>query len=52
MITDFLIQNWKDVLLVVFILNALVAATPCKWDDLIWTGIKKGISKALGKKIN
>lgn len=37
---EFLDKYWTIILLVVLIADKIVAATPCKWDDMILTAVK------------
>ena len=46
---EFLSSNWQYVLIALFCVDKCVALSPSKWDDLIWTGVKKAIYKAVGK---
>ena len=46
---DFIIANWEYALIGILCIDKIVALSPTEWDDLIWTSIKKGISKAVGK---
>ena len=46
---EFLSANWEYVLIGLFCMDKIVALSPSKWDDLIWTGAKKAIYKAMGK---
>ena len=41
--------NWEYMLIAILCVDKAVALSPTKWDDLIWTSIKKGIYKAVGK---
>jgi len=41
--------NWEYMLIGILCIDKLVALSPTKWDDLIWTSIKKAIYKAVGK---
>ena len=41
--------NWEYMLIAILCLDKAVALSPTKWDDLIWTSIKKGLYKAVGK---
>ena len=36
-------------LIAILCIDKAVALSPTKWDDLIWTSIKKGLYKAVGK---
>lgn len=42
-------DNWPLVVMAVLVLDKVVAATPCKWDDLILTAIKGVLSKTVGR---
>lgn len=42
-------DNWPLVVMVVLVLDKIVAATPCKWDDLILTAIKGVLTKTVGR---
>jgi hypothetical protein len=46
---EFLTSNWEYVLIVLLSIDKIVALSPTKWDDLIWTSIKKAIFKVAGK---
>ena len=46
---SFLIDNWEYALICLMAVAKLVALSPSKWDDLIWTSIKKAIYKLVGK---
>ena len=41
--------NWEYMLIGILCIDKAVALSPTKWDDLIWTSIKKGLYKAVGK---
>ena len=41
--------NWEYMLIGILCIDKLVALSATKWDDLIWTSIKKAIYKAVGK---
>ena len=41
--------NWEYMLIGILCIDKLVALSPTKWDDLIWTSVKKAIYKAVGK---
>ena len=41
--------NWEYMLIGILCIDKLVALSPTKLDDLIWTSIKKAIYKAVGK---
>ena len=42
-------SNWEYMLIAILCIDKVVALSPTKWDDLIWTSIKKGLYKAVGK---
>jgi hypothetical protein len=42
-------SNWQYVLIGLFCVDKVVALSPSKWDDLIWTSVKKMIYKVAGK---
>tara|TARA_R100000008_G_C3480815_1_gene113754 strand:+ start:168 stop:311 length:144 start_codon:yes stop_codon:yes gene_type:complete len=46
---EFVMNNWEYVLIAIMAIDKAVALSPSKWDDLIWTSIKKAIYKAVGK---
>ena len=46
---ELITANWEYVLIGILCRDKIVALSPTKWDDLIWTSIKKAIYKAVGK---
>jgi len=46
---EFLMNNWEYVVIGIMAIDKAVALSPSKWDDLIWTSIKKAIYKIVGK---
>ena len=46
---DFLSNYWEYVVIGFLVVDKIVALSPSKWDDLIWTALKKAIYKAVGK---
>ena len=44
----FILNHWAEIGLVILVLDKIVAATPCKWDDLILTAIKSALSSVRG----
>ena len=46
---EWITANWEYMLIAILCIDKVVALSPTKWDDLIWTSIKKGIYKAVGK---
>ena len=48
---DWIVTNWEYMLIAILCMDKAVALSPSEWDDLIWTSIKKGIYKAVGKDV-
>ena len=46
---EVLSSNWEYVVIGILAIDKVVALSPTKWDDLIWTSIKKSIYKIVGK---
>ena len=46
---ELVLSNWEYVIIGILAIDKVVALSPTKWDDLIWTSIKKAIFKAVGK---
>ena len=46
---EFLSSNWAYALIGILAVDKMVALSPSKWDDLLWTIGKKVIRKAVGK---
>tara|TARA_A100001011_G_scaffold62756_1_gene62884 strand:- start:663 stop:809 length:147 start_codon:yes stop_codon:yes gene_type:complete len=46
---DALLNNWEYAIIIIMAVDKIVALSPTKWDDLIWTSIKKSIFKVVGK---
>ena len=46
---EWISANWEYVLIAILCIDKAVALSPTKWDDLIWTSVKKGLYKAVGK---
>ena len=46
---EFLSSNWSYVLIAILAIDKAVAISPSKWDDLLWTVVKKAIRKAIVK---
>ena len=42
-------SNWEYILIGILCIDKVVALSPTKWDDLIWTSIKKALYKVVGK---
>ena len=48
---EFLTVYWQWIVLGLLVLDKIVAVTPCKWDDLILTGIKGALRSMTGRKL-
>ena len=48
---EFLMSNWEYVLIGVFCVDKIVALSPTEWDDMMWTSVKKMVSKLTGKEL-
>ena len=48
-VVNILVQNWEYVIIAILAIDKAVALSPSKWDDLIWTSVKKAIYKLGGK---
>jgi len=46
---DFLSSYWEYLLICFLLVDKVVALSPSKMDDLIWTMVKKILKKAAGK---
>lgn len=46
---ELLTSNWEYVLIGILAIDKAVALSPTKWDDLLWTSVKKAIFKIVGK---
>ena len=46
---ELLTANWEYVLIGILAIDKAVALSPTKWDDLLWTSMKKAIYKIVGK---
>ena len=46
---EYVMNNWEYVVIAIMAIDKAVALSPSKWDDLIWTSIKKAIYKGVGK---
>jgi|TARA_Y100000296_G_scaffold77876_1_gene99907 hypothetical protein len=46
---ELLSNNWSYVLIGILAIDKVVALSPSKWDDLLWTVVKKAFRKAIGK---
>jgi hypothetical protein len=38
---DFMMENWEYVLIAIMMVDKVVALSPSKMDDLVWTSVKK-----------
>jgi len=47
---EFLVNYWEFVVIGVLVLDKIVAITPNKFDDLIWSSIRGILFKLAGKK--
>nr|WP_321513144.1 hypothetical protein [uncultured Pseudodesulfovibrio sp.] len=43
-------QHWELVAIAILLIDKIVAMSPTKWDDLLWTSVKKVLTGAVGKK--
>ena len=46
---ELLTANWEYVIIGILAIDKAVALSPTKWDDLLWTSMKKAIYKIVGK---
>ena len=46
---DFLSTYWEFVVIGFLVIDKIVALSPSKMDDLLWTTLKKLLKKAAGK---
>lgn len=49
-ISQWLIDNWQLVAIVILVVDKAVALSPMKQDDLIWSSIKGAVYKLAGKE--
>ena len=49
-IVEIIVQNWEYVVIGILAIDKAVALSPSKWDDLLWTSVKKAIYKVAGRK--
>jgi hypothetical protein len=49
-VTTWITSHWELIAIAVLLLDKIVALTPCQWDDLLWTGIKKMLFRVAGKR--
>tara|TARA_B100001123_G_C15148545_1_gene962556 strand:+ start:909 stop:1070 length:162 start_codon:yes stop_codon:yes gene_type:complete len=48
-VVELMVQNWEYVVIGILAIDKAVALSPSKWDDLLWTSVKKAIMKLAGK---
>ena len=48
-VVEIVVQNWEYVIIGILAIDKAVALSPSKWDDLLWTSVKKAIYKLAGK---
>ena len=46
---EIIVNNWEYILIGILAVDKIVALSPSKWDDLIWTAVKKALYKVIGK---
>lgn len=46
---EWLTTNWQIVTIVILVVDKLVALSPTKMDDLLWTSVKGLLKKLTGK---
>ena len=46
---DLLVDNWQVITIGILVVDKIVALSPTKMDDLLWTTLKKMLKKAAGK---
>lgn len=47
---EWLTSNWQIVTIAILIVDKIVALSPSKMDDLLWSSVKGLIYKLVGKK--
>lgn len=47
---EWIIQNWELIALGILVADKIVAATPCKWDDMILTAIKGAFKQVVRRR--
>ena len=45
---DLILSNWEYIVILIMAVDKIVALSPTKWDDLIWTSVKKSSYKVMG----
>jgi|TARA_Y100000758_G_C15876887_1_gene358837 hypothetical protein len=48
-VVEIVVQNWQYVIIAILAIDKAVALSPSKWDDLLWTSVKKAVFKLAGK---
>ena len=48
-VVEMMVQNWEYVVIAILAVDKAVALSPSKWDDLLWTSVKKAVYKMAGK---
>jgi len=38
---DYMMSNWQYIMIAVMVVDKIVAMSPSKMDDLVWTSVKK-----------
>ena len=49
-VVEIMVQNWEYVVIGILAIDKVGALSPSKWDDLLWTSVKKAIYKVVGRK--
>ena len=49
---QWLLDNWKWLLVGFFVLEKIVKASPAKWDDVLFDGAKWFVWRITGKAVN
>lgn len=48
---EFILANWAYIAIGILVIDKVVALTPCKQDDMIWSSIKAALKVVLPGKI-
>ena len=48
-VVEIMVQNWEYVVIAILAVDKSVELSPSKWDDLLWTSVKKAVYKVAGK---
>ena len=48
---EWIVANWEFILIGFLAIDKIVALSPSEWDDLIWTSVKKAITKVARKEL-